>query len=178
MATKVLLPLAEFDQLVEADDVRQELDEGVLLTMTRPRAAHNRVSGRFYRAFDRYLEQNPIGEVFLPDQMYILGPDTKRAPDVSVVLQPRVVADDEDLVGAPDIAVEVMSPHDSQPAIHRKLKQYFAAGCRSAIVVYPETREVELWIAPGIPDVTLSLEDTLTLELLPGFALPIAQLFS
>ncbi len=110
MATKVLVPLAEFDQMVEADDVRQELDEGVLLTMTRPRATHNRIWGNLYFAFRTYLAANPIGEALPSDQMYILGPDTKRAPDVSVVLLPRLVAGDEDLVGAPDIAVEVMSP--------------------------------------------------------------------
>ena len=113
MAAKVMIPLAEFDQLVEPDDSRHELDEGTLLVMTRPRAKHNRIATRLLAKLYAYLLQNPIGEVFNSDQMYVLGPDTKRAPDVSVVLRPRRVAEDRDLEGAPDLAVEVMSPTDS-----------------------------------------------------------------
>jgi Uma2 family endonuclease len=178
MATKVMMPLAEFDEIVEPDHLRQELDEGVLLTMTRPRAKHNRIWGTLYVQFALYFAKNPIGEAFPSDQMYTLGPDTKRAPDVSVVLKPRIVAGDQDLEGAPDIAIEVMSPHDSPTALHRKLKQYFAAGCRTAIVIYPDSREVEIWSPPGLPDVTLTTGDQLTLPLLPGFTLPVAALFA
>ncbi len=43
MSTKTLISVAEFDRLIEPDDLRYELDEGELIEMTRPRVGHNRV---------------------------------------------------------------------------------------------------------------------------------------
>jgi hypothetical protein len=43
VSTKTLISVAEFDRLVEPDELRYELDEGELIEMTRPRVGHNRV---------------------------------------------------------------------------------------------------------------------------------------
>ena len=45
--------------------------------------------------------------------------------------------------GAPDLAVEVFSPSDSVRQLMRKVKQYFAAGCHTVWIVYPEQQEVK-----------------------------------
>ena len=119
MASKVMIPMAEFDELVEPDGLRYELDEGELIVMTRPRTFHNHIAGNFFMSLKLYLRNRPIGTVFNSDQLYQLGPSTKRAPDVPVVLKPRVVGRNEELNGAPDLAIKVISPSESHPAIHR-----------------------------------------------------------
>ena len=178
MAGKVMIPMAEFDELVEPDELRYELDEGELIIMTRPRTFHNHIAGNFFLSLKLYLRKHPIGRVFNSDQLYQLGPSTKRAPDVSVVLVPRVVGRNEELNGAPDLAIEVISPSESHPAIHRKLAQYFGAGCQMALVVYPETSEIEIWRPPGTPDQVLGLTDTLSLPtLLPQWSMPLSEVF-
>lgn len=179
MASKVMMPMAEFDQLIEPDELRYELDEGELITMTRPRTYHNDIAGNFFLSLKLYLRANAIGKVHGSDQLYRLGPNIKRAPDVSVVLKPRVAGRNEELDGAPDLAIEVISPSESQPSMHRKLSQFFRAGCKIGLVAYPETAEVEIWLPPGIPTNTLGREDTLTLpNLLPGWSIPVSEVFN
>ncbi len=173
-----MIPMAEFDQLMEPDELRYELDEGELMVMTRPRTFHNDIAGNLFYSLKQYLKVRPIGKVLNSDQLYILGPAIKRAPDVSVVLKPRMVGRAEELDGAPDLAIEVVSPSDSHPALHRKLGQYFRAGCRVALVVYPDSSEIEIWIPPGGPDRVLAMDETLSLpDLLPDWCLPVSEVF-
>jgi Uma2 family endonuclease len=72
----------------ELEEFRYELDEGKLITMTRPRASRARIERKLVVALQTFLDGNPVGEVFAADILFVLGPTTKRAPDVSVVLSP------------------------------------------------------------------------------------------
>ena len=180
MDAKTLMSVEEFDRLAEPDELSYELDEGELVVMTKPRPLHNRIAERLFRALDRYLETYPIGEVFIFEYLFVLGPTIKRAPDVSFLRSERAKKIDPhvDIPGAPDLAVEVLSPTDTVSAMRRKIRQYFAAGTQCVWIVYPETREVEIWKQPSQPQKVLQetdvLEDT---DLLPGFALRVGALF-
>ena len=174
------MSVEEFDRLAEPDELSYELDEGELVVMTKPRPLHNRIAERLFRALDRYLETYPVGEVFIFEYLFVLGPTIKRAPDVSFLRSERAKKIDPhvDIPGAPDLAVEVLSPTDTVSAMRRKIRQYFAAGTQCVWIVYPETREVEIWKQPSQPQKVLQetdvLEDT---DLLPGFALRVGALF-
>jgi Uma2 family endonuclease len=48
--------------------------------------------------------------------------------------------------------------------IHRKLRQYFAAGVREVWLVHPDLREIEVWTGPSLPDRALAIGDGLPLE--------------
>ncbi len=135
MSTKTLISVAEFDRLVEPDDLRYELDKGELIEMTRPRVGHNRVVMRLTRVLLQYLQKNPVGELFSSDNLFVLGPATKRAPDLSFMLAGRASTIDpaKDIQGAPDLAIEVLSPSDKAAAMRRKVKQYFAAGASTVL---------------------------------------------
>ncbi|HXA04299.1 MAG TPA: Uma2 family endonuclease [Bryobacteraceae bacterium] len=180
MDAKTLMSVEEFDRLAEPDELSYELDEGELVVMTKPRPLHNRIAERLFRALDRYLETYPVGEVFIFEYLFVLGPTIKRAPDVSFLRSERAKKIDPhvDIPGAPDLAVEVLSPTDTVSAMRRKIRQYFAAGTQCVWIVYPETREVEIWKQPSQPQKVLQetdvLEDT---DLLPGFALRVGALF-
>src|SRR5262245_5109196 len=137
----------EFDRLEESDEFRYDLDEGNLIVVTRPRLLHNRIGQKLIAALARYVEENPVGEVMNSQNMYVLGPNTRRAPDVSFLRRERALAIDptQDMDGAPDLAVEVLWPTDTASGMRRKVRQYFAAGAAVVWVVYPESREVEIW---------------------------------
>ncbi len=180
MSTKTLISVAEFERLEEHDDVRYELDEGELLEMTKPHVGHNRVVMKMTRALLRYLETNPAGELFTPDNLYVLGPTTRRIPDLSFLLAGRASKIDpaKYIDGAPDLAIEVLSPSDQAAAMRRKMKQYFAAGSRVVWLVYPELREIEFWESASGPVRVVGDGDTLeSRDLLPGFSCRVSDLF-
>jgi Uma2 family endonuclease len=179
-ATKILLTAEEFDNYPFEEDKRYELDEGELIEMTRPAYRHNRVLKNLQFELETFLRRAKLGELLISENLYALAPLTRRAPDVAVILGDR----QRELEGAkvipliPEIVAEVISPSETTRMILRKLKQYFDAGVKEAWLVYPEAREVEIWTGAADPDHTVTGNGTLESPLLPGFALPLDQLFA
>jgi Uma2 family endonuclease len=179
-ATKTLLTAEQFDNYPFEEDKRYELDEGELIEMTRPAYKHNRVMQHLLVELVMYLRKHPPGEALLSENLYALSPNTRRSPDVAVILGDRR----EELKNAkvipiiPEIAAEVLSPSETPRMIHRKLKQYFEAGVKEVWLIDPDSREVEVWRGATLPDRALVAGEALTSPLLPGFELPLAELFS
>ena len=174
------MSVEEFDRLVEPDELSYELDEGELVVITKPRPLHNKIAERLFRALDRYLETHQVGEVFIFEYLFVLGPNIKRAPDVSFLRPERAkpIDPNADIPRAPDLAVEVLSPTDTVSAMRRKIRQYFTAGAQCVWIVYPETREVEVWKQPSQAQKVLQETDVLEdPDLLPGFALRVGAFF-
>ena len=181
MSAKTLITVEDFDQLIEPDDMSYELDDGELVAMPKPRPRHNRIAKRILLALERYLESNPIGEALGPENLFVLGPATKRAPGASFLRAERAAAfdPDQDIPGAPDLAVEVLSPNDRAEDIRRKIRQYLTAGAIQVWVVYPQSRLLEVWEGPEkLARVAKSGEVLDGGTLLPGFYLPVDQLFT
>jgi Uma2 family endonuclease len=174
MSAKTLISVEDFDHLIE-EEFRYELDEGELITLTRPGVVHGRIERRLLVAVQKYLDNHPIGEVFGADILYVLGPATKRAPDVSVIM--RSIDPDQEIQGAPDIAAEVLSPSNTRRAMQRKLGQFFATGCKLAWIIDPKTRTIEVWESAAGASRTLRESESLETPLLPGFSVPVAKLF-
>jgi Uma2 family endonuclease len=205
-ATKTLLTAEQFDNYPFEEDKRYELDEGELIEMTRPAYKHNRVLKNLLFELETYFRKNGLGEALLSENLYALSANTRRSPDVAVILGDR----HEELKNAkvipiiPEIAAEVLSPSErtapgalgateesSRPAalcanlatetprvIHRKLKQYFEAGVKEVWLIDPDSREVDVWRGATLPDRALVAGEALMSPLLPGFELPLAELFS
>ncbi len=179
-ATKTLLTAEEFDNYPFEEDKRYELDEGQLIEMTRPAYKHNRVMQKLLVELDIYLRKIPLGEVLISENLYALSANTRRSPDVAVILGDRhqELKDAKVISIIPEIAAEVLSPSETPRTIHRKLKQYFAAGVKEVWLIDPDSREVEVWTGPALPDRALAVGEALTTPLLPGFGLPLADLFA
>lgn len=175
MSAKTLISVEEFDRL-EEEEFRYELNEGELITMTRPNTDHGRIERRLLMVLQTHLENSGTGEAFGPNILFVLGPNTKRAPDVSVVF--REIGSVKEIDGAPDIAIEILSHSNTKKEMQRKLEQLFSAGCKLAWMIDPKTRTVEVWESPAAPSRTLLESDTLETPLLPGFSCPIARLFT
>jgi Uma2 family endonuclease len=107
------------------------------------------------------------GLVRIPDVAFI---SWRRLPNRRVPTEPI-----PDL--APDLAVEVLSAGNTPGEMARKRQEYFAAGVQVVWQVDPNTRTVEVFTAPDQPTV---LHEAQTLEggaVLPGFTLPLQELF-
>jgi len=106
-------------------------------------------------------------------------PDTVRSPDVAFVRAERIPPGGVRAFfdGAPDLAVEVISPSDRASEVIAKAGDWLHFGCAAVWVIDPETKTVTVYSARP-QTLFLSVKDTLTCEeLLPGFSLPISQIF-
>ncbi len=54
----------------------------------------------------------------------------RRVPDVAFIRSGRNIATDAPIEGAPDLAVEVISPSNTPREIDQRVSDYFTAGCR------------------------------------------------
>jgi len=160
-----------------------ELVDGELVMMMSPAGwLHGHLVMKIGAVLGAYVEENNLGMVFGEQTGFILtrNPDTVRAPDAAFVREERIPHErslDEYFPGAPDLAVEVLSPSNRASAMTHKLSQYFAAGTRLVWVVDPKTRLITVH-APGREPAMLHETDTLDGEaVLPGFRYKIAQLF-
>jgi Uma2 family endonuclease len=108
------------------------------------------------------------------------NPDTVRAPDVAFVRAERIPTGGVKgfFQGPPDIAIEVVAPSDRPSEITEKSLDWLQAGCLLVWVVDPETRTVSVYQSHG--EITLLNEtDTLTGgDVLPGFAVKVAEVFA
>ncbi len=168
----------------EYDEKRLELSDGELIIMAPASAKHGVCAMRFGRFIDTFVDSNQLGYVTAAETGYILfknpnGRDTLRAPDVGFVALNRLPdgLPDGYVPFAPDLAVEVMSPHDTAEEIHKKVMEYLRYGTRLIWVVYPETRTVMVFTAQG----SYTVDENGTLEggdVLPGFSLKLSQVFA
>ena len=106
-------------------------------------------------------------------------PDTVRGPDIAFVSRARWDAyPGKPYLGiAPELCVEILSPSNRPGEIKEKAAEYFAAGARLVWIVDPVKEHVTVY--RSLADVHL-LTKTEQLEggdVLPGFQLPLAQLF-
>jgi len=130
-----------------------------------------------------YLEKHQLGVGFGEQTGFILtrNPDTVRAPDIEFLREERIPAEGfgmEYFDGAPDLAVEVLSPSNRPGSMRRKIDQYFAAGTRLVWVIDFRKRTFVVH-APRRTPVTLDESDALDGEdVIPGFHYEIAQLFA
>ena len=127
-----------------------------------------------------FVEQHKLGVVAGEAGMLRLAPGLVRIPDVSFVSWdrlperrvPRVPIADL----APDLAVEVISPNNTAREMERKLQEYLTAGVRLVWHVYPEPQEVHVHTAERHDVLTID-QELAGGDVLPGFALPLRQLF-
>ncbi len=182
---KTLLTADQFFDFCCKNDGRYELVRGEVIELAPANDQHGEISVNISTAFNIYSRRRGLGRT-RSETGYRLeqNPDTVRGPDVSFVLLPRgsgVTLTRRFVTGAPDIAVEVVSPSNSAAQVERKVDEYLAAGSQRVWVVYPATRTATRRVIIHHPDgttFTYTGDDVITDEdLLPGFSLPLSEIF-
>ena len=176
---KTLLTAEEFYLFCCQNDGWYELVDGEVIELAPPNDEHGEIAGYTVTAFNNYARPRGIGRARVETGYRLrTGPDTVRGPDVSFVFRPRVEGRGSGFpVGAPDIAVEVVSPSDTAAELARKVAEYLAAGSQRVWVVYPSVRQVLVHRADGSV-LSYGGDDVITdEELLPGFSLPLSEIF-
>jgi Uma2 family endonuclease len=175
-AAKTLITAEEYQSLPETQNgVEYEMRGGELVVLASPTLFHNWIRDDILERLRVFRRQNPdLGQAASEVDFWLTG-ETVRRPDVAFIGAAKLRGIDprEKLEFAPDLAIEIASPHDDLP---RKIQDYVAAGAR-IWALYPEARIARIH-KPGESAVLRDaeagdcLQDT---ELLPGFSLPLAE---
>jgi Uma2 family endonuclease len=106
-------------------------------------------------------------------------PDVLLEPHIAFVQRSGVPANPDAYPElAPDLVVEIVSPSQTGPSIEEKTSIYLAAGVRLIWIVDPVRRTVGVR-RQGATERLLAVRDILDGEdVLPGFQVPVAQLFA
>jgi len=164
------------------NNMRYELIKGELFEMSPAGNIHGKIAARIGAHLLLFVEENNLGVVYAAETGFVIDthPDTVRAPDASFVTQMRIDAlgDTEGFFpGAPDLAIEVISPNDTYTQVADKALEWLRAGTQMVIVIDPNKKTVVIY--QDLDDIVILTEDQ-TIDggsLLPGWSLSLQDLF-
>lgn len=164
----------------EEDDHHYELDGGELILVPPTGPIHGDIEARMVGRLLRFVEERRIGKVVCGEVGFQLAHDTVRAPDVAFLSEGRLKAvpfpRDGFYPGAPDLAIEVLSPGDAAGELLRKAGRFLEAGASLVWILDPRRRLITVYRREG-PISLLHPTDVLRGEsVLPGFECPVGEL--
>ena len=132
------------DYLSWPEDERWELIEGIAYQMAAPNRRHQAISMFISRKLGNFLEGKPCRVYAAPFDVLLSELGEEDDGDVSNVVEPDLVVfcDSSKLTtagarGAPDIAIEVISPSNTVLALRKKFDLYERMGVREYWIVDP-----------------------------------------
>ena len=181
--TAVKLTYDDFVRFPE-DGKRHELIDGEHYVTPSPNTKHQRVLGNLHLTIGAWLEDHPIGKVFLApydvvfSQFDVVEPDlvylsNERAAQVITPLHAR---------GTPELVVEIASKGTRKRDDTIKRRLYERMGVSEYWIVDPMSDTIRLYRRDaerfGRPlELSREAGDVLTTPLLPGLDLPLARMF-
>jgi len=183
VATHKLVTADDLLAISQRDDARFELLQGDLIMMSPAGSKHGNLAMKIGARIQVYVEDQGQGCVFAAETGFFIesDPDTVRAPDVGYIRQERLPADglpDHYFPGAPDLAVEVVSPNDSASDVQAKVRDWLSHGTRLVWVVEPKSETAMVYRGDGSVGL-LSRGDNFDGEdVLPGFSYALDRLFA
>jgi Uma2 family endonuclease len=175
--------------LLTADDLwrmqtgeRHELVKGELRTVAPSGFDHGAVMFNLGRRLANYVAEHKLGVVVGGETGFRLmkEPDTVRGADVAFVAASRIPASGRPATyfeGAPDLAVEILSPGDTVAELEEKVDDYLAAGARAVWVVNPRRRSVTIYRPRENPTVLRDDASVTAEDIVPGFSCRVADVF-
>jgi len=171
------MTIEEFADRHAGDSV--EYVNGRVRPLNTGEARHGQACCKIAARIARFVETHRRGNVFAggtftrvptpADPLRVYG------PDVAFVASYELPADD--VLLTPSLVVEVMASSDTRAALFEKVEDYLGAGIGVVVLIDPPSRTAAVH-RPGAEQQTFGPDDTLTLpNVLPGFAVPVADLF-
>jgi Uma2 family endonuclease len=177
--TRELLPE---DLLTMPDGSSFELVDGNLVELNMSTTS-SWVAGNLLVELSLFVRQHDLGWVF-PEgtsyQCYRDAPRKVRRPDDSFIRKGRFSNEqlpDGHITISPDLAVEVVSPHDAVYELEVKVREYLNTGVRLVWVLHPENRSAYVHRADGTTSWLSPASELDGEDVLPGFRCPLERLF-
>jgi Uma2 family endonuclease len=143
-----------------------------------PNRDHSKAQSKLTSALSEYGERTGRGEAY-PEWHHRFGAANDirvYVPDLVFVLAPNHLNLPEYANRASDIMIEIASP-DQGAELADKVEFYLHNGARRVWLIDPQRRRVGVYSPDASPRSIAGADGVLTDDLLPGFALPLADLF-
>jgi Uma2 family endonuclease len=183
MAVRVIpVKLTYRDYLTWPDDGRRyELYEGEVYMVPSPSVKHQRISRNLEALLGQFLLGNGLGEVFHAPLDVVFSESTVVQPDILFIShQRRGIIGEQNISGAPDLVIEILSPSTEERDRGIKLQLYCRHGMRECWLVDPEERTVEvLALSPEGYQVLgqYSEDEVVSSQVLAGFQFLAEEIF-
>jgi Uma2 family endonuclease len=125
-----------------------EVVDGELIMSPKNNFQHGDICGELLMRLRAYAKEHRLGRVCDSSTGFWMNNRNCRAPDVSFISKARLQAvgqsPTEFFKGAPDLAVEVLSPNNRRPEMDERPRDYFESGTQIAWILDPETESAEI----------------------------------
>jgi Uma2 family endonuclease len=181
MSAHAVLTTADELLRLPDDDMRHELIAGMHHVMPPPGFRHGRVAMAAGCLLSAHARAHGLG-VTVGETGFLIAanPDTVRAPDVAFLRQERAetVGDTSKYwPGAPDLAVEVVSPDDRPREVESKAREWVASGATAVLVLEPKRQSATVYRAGD--DVRVYEDGEIDLsDAVPGWRVALADFFA
>ncbi len=180
-----LLTRVTADQLAAMpnDGHRRELVAGELRKLTPAGWKHGAIVGRLHGWLFKHVSIHSLGVVLAAETGFLLtdDPDTVRAPDISFLGNARLrspLPDETYWPGAPDLAVEVVSPSDRAGDIDEKVKAWLDGGCSMVWLVNPAWRTVTVYRSATRITTLTENDELIGEDVVEGFRCRVGDIFA
>ena len=164
------------------DGFRYELVAGEIRKMTPASMEHCNVASELHGRLWQHVFQHKLGKLYVSEPGFRLSrdPDTVRVPDIAFIRRDRLRRRDRREAfwpGAPDLAVEVVSPNDAPSEVDEKVMAWLDAGAGMVWVVNPASRSIAVYRS-STDTQTLTEKDELDgQDVVPGFRCRVSEIF-
>lgn len=164
------------------DGHRYEIVNGELIDRGNSGALHGHICSTLIILLGGYVRLQNLGVILDSSTALKMKNGNKRSPDIAFFAKERLQGMTElpsgYLEGAPDLAVEVLSPGNTVEEMEDKIAEYFENGSRLVWIVSPTQHYVLAYRTAQEPDRLFKSADFLEGEdVIPGLKLPVADLF-
>ena len=131
-------------------DERYELLDGELVMIAAPNLAHQKALFRIARLVEDFVLERGLGGVFIAPTDVVLSDTNVVQPDVIFVSKVRAsIVGDDNIRGAPDLVVEIVSPSNPQRDLVRKRDIYARHGVGEYWIADPDARSIRVMVLEG-----------------------------
>lgn len=159
-------------------DYQLELLDGKIIVMNPSDLVSSEIGVEFASLLLNWVKPRQLGRVFNSSGGFILPNSDVRAPDVSFVLAARLKQSQRyfaELV--PDLVVEIKYQSDPLKPLRDKILSFIETGAKVGILIDPDQHTVTIY-TPTAEPVVLTDGDIISIpELLPGWEVPVAELW-
>jgi Uma2 family endonuclease len=162
------------------DGRRYEILGGELLVAPAPSPDHQDILGYLYASFRDFVLRHGLGKVFVsPLDTRLTTYDTVQ-PDLQFIARNRLgIKGSRAIEGAPDLALEVLSPKTRSVDLVRKFAAYATAGVREYWIVDPTERTIAVYtLVTGQYERVPETDVTARSVVLPGLELAVTEVFA
>jgi len=182
MSTTTVVTADELLALPTGMGKRYELVAGELRIMSPSGWRHGAVVDNLEFLVGSFIRKHRLGRGFGAETGFLLkrDPDTVRAPDFAFIAKehfPTTEPQEAFWPGAPDLAVEVLSPGDTTGEVDEKIEEWLAAGCAAVWVVDPKLQTATIYQSPTNVQVKTAGETLVGDPVVPGFSCAVDEIF-